>query len=161
MIRFFAELIGRWKYIGKHYAQAVEHDLNGKAALQRVAILTKEADALEENIKRRDGMEEKGFWACEDGHESDEADMKALDSHTPSYAVPRVCKACGKPAKFIKRDETMSGKEKYESDKEREEAVKILESKREEIKTAQKAVDYFTKMAAQERDFAGRLRKLS
>jgi hypothetical protein len=124
------------RYLWKEEFEASIAELSAKAALKRaadtrnlVARMTKEADDIEARIKEATAMEENGFWMCENGHENADADIETLDAHTPSYAVPkpdeiqvtpRVCKDCGAPAKLIKRD-TMTGQEKYESDKQRKE----------------------------------------
>lgn len=62
----------------------------------------------------------------------------------------------------------MSGKEQYESDQERKEAEKVLQSKRdyaekqlpEDIQKHEATANHFRRQAAQAREFADRLRRL-
>ncbi|SPF45113.1 hypothetical protein SBA4_3300006 [Candidatus Sulfopaludibacter sp. SbA4] len=48
-----------------------------------IAKLTTKADAFDARIKQVAGMEEKGFWLCEDGHEDEDANVATLDPGTP------------------------------------------------------------------------------
>jgi hypothetical protein len=102
MIRFLANVWAKLRYVFREELKAGENELNARAALQRVATITVEADALEANIKRRDEMEEKGFWECENGHEKGDAFIPGVEG------AGRTCLDCKAPAKFISH-ETMSG----------------------------------------------------
>lgn len=168
MIRFFARRWAKRRYIWNTEIEAATHDLNASLSALRakekrayVAQLRAEADAIDENIKSMDANLEKGFWECENGHESP-AQFEAGAKVDP---LTQTCE-CGKPAKFIKLDQ-MSGQEKYESDKQRGEAEKIAESKRqqatEEEKNAEggeQAAKHFTRQAAASRATAERIRNL-
>ena len=143
-------MFARWKYIF-HYEMEAEENLlkaalSTRNAAERRELVTKlnqEADGMDARIKEVGEMEEKGFYLCENGHESPES---AIHSS-------RVCAQCGKPAKLIKRDQ-MSGQEKYESDKERGEAEKIALSKRDEAKAEEENAANSEKTAAQHRKLA-------
>jgi hypothetical protein len=70
---------------------------------------------------------------CQNGHEK-------ADAFIPENAVDdtvRRCLDCKMPTHFIKRDQ-MSGQEKYESDKERGEAQKTAENKRQTARPRKK-----------------------
>src|SRR5579884_1739933 len=130
MIRFIATWCSRWQYRWKNEKEGGLNHWMGKvqekkAAEMRKQItqLTADADARDARIKQMAEMEERGYWTCENGHEST---MAAPETQLPT------CKECGKPAKFIKR-ELMSGQEKYESDKERKESENLLEAARKDI----------------------------
>ncbi|HVB33732.1 MAG TPA: hypothetical protein VNJ52_05080 [Patescibacteria group bacterium] len=157
----------------KEEFEAAVHELNAKAALSQakdkrdlMAQVSKEADAIEARIAELVKKEEKGFWLCENGHESNGSkDVRIVSGHPP--ADPKQCEKCGATLKFVKRSE-MTGQEQYESDKERNEAEKVLQSKRdyaekqlpEEIKQHETTASHFQRQAAQSRAFADRLRKL-
>jgi hypothetical protein len=72
-------------------------------------------------------MEEEGYWLCDNGHEKGGALSPGPDEES------RKCIECNAPAKFVKRSE-MTPKEQYESGKERGEAEKVAESKRQAAK---------------------------
>src|ERR1035441_3142051 len=129
-------LIAKWwakkRYVWAELSQAANLDLNASAAQykanqrrEEVKALTEQADAIEANIKRLDELEEKGYWLCENGHENGDAIL-------PEGAEQRACPVCRKPAKYIRKD-LMTGQEKYESEKERKEAVQMAEANRKEI----------------------------
>jgi hypothetical protein len=104
-------------------------------------------------------MEERGFWECEDGHET--------TIHDTNQEGQDVCSACRvKPARFVKRSE-MSPKEQYESDMERKEAEKVAAQKRQsaaemeqEAATQDATAKNFMNQAKRGRAFADLLRKL-
>jgi hypothetical protein len=113
---------------------------------------------MEARIKQVSELEEKGFYSCENGHESMIGDLKGSDEW--------VCSICHEPAKFIKRDQ-MTGQEKYLSDKERKQAEKVAEYKRQQAKAeeenaanGEKTAQYFRGLAENNRSVAERVRRL-
>jgi hypothetical protein len=125
--------------------------------------LNKQADDIEKRIAEVAAMEENGFWECENGHEkpSIHGDFGGKD-----VAVDSPCPACGMPTKFISRD-AMTGQEKYESDKERGEAEKIVADKRTQAKAeadnaenSEKTAKYFRDQAANGRQVAEKIRNI-
>lgn len=130
MLRIIAKWWAKRRYIWKEEFEAGVAELNAKAALSQaqdkrdlIAQVTKEADIIEDNIKR---------VAAEDATKE------------------------------------LTGQEKYESDRERKDAEKILESKRQmaekvlpaEIKKHGETANHFHRQAAQSRAFADRLKRL-
>jgi uncharacterized Zn finger protein (UPF0148 family) len=109
-------------------------------------------------------MEEKGFWACENGHE-----IQFTKDGEPAEQIPgdtNFCPQCGKATKLVKRSE-MSGQEKYEFDKDRKAAEKIAAAKRDEIAAQEKELEnqeatakYFRGQAQSSRALAENLRKV-
>lgn len=169
MLKILAKLWAKRQYVWKQEVEAATNDLHaglslGLAGEKRALIeqLNKEADEIEAKIKSMDEMLEKGFWECENGHETDASSGNtAVDSagQTP------LCN-CGAPKKFIKRD-LMTGQEKYESDKERKDAEQIAENKRatakaeeENLAGSEKSAKYFRDLAENNRELANKLRKL-
>lgn len=136
MIRFIAKIVGKWSYIFKQEREAAMSELSARvadknAALSRdiIAQLEKDADEMEARIAKVAEMEEKGFWQCENGHEEDGSRGNTAVDSTGQVSL---CHTCDAPKKFIKRSE-MTGQEKYESDKDRKDAEKLIAAKREEI----------------------------
>jgi ssDNA-binding Zn-finger/Zn-ribbon topoisomerase 1 len=118
MIRLLARWWARWSFVwakevegGKHEWAARVADRNAAMTRDIISRLTKEADDMDVRIKEVAEMEEKGFWMCENGHESE----KAQPSET---STDNLCPECGAKVQLVKRSE-MSGQEKYESDKDR------------------------------------------
>ncbi len=105
-------------------------------------------------------MEGKGFFLCENGHERDGA-------HYPETDIAQAkCIDCSAPAKFIKRSE-MTGQEKYDSDKDRKDAEKMLAGRRQEITDKETeagqqdaTAKYFRQQSESARKLAESLRKL-
>lgn len=168
MLKFLANWRAKRRYVWKELFEAGIAELSAKAALKRaadtrdlVARMTKDADDIEARIKEVTTMEENGFWMCEAGHESplEYEEGSTIDTLT------QTCE-CGAPAKLIKR-ETMTGQEKYESDKQRKEVETILANKRAEITAQESEIEnqentakVFMKQANRGREFADLLRKL-
>jgi hypothetical protein len=168
MIRVFAKWYGKWKYVLAKETEGAMHEWSAKVAEKNasmtrdlIAHLTKDADAMEARINQVVEMEEKGYWECENGHES------AAQFNEGARVDPLTDKCdCGAQAKFIKR-ETMSGQEKYDSDKDRKEAEKMLEARRAEIASQEKelenqvaTVKYFRGQSESSRKLAENLRKV-
>lgn len=167
MIRAYAKWRAKRRYIFSEELDAATKDLNASAAQYRagerrkeIKRLTAEAEAIEASIKRVDELQEKGYWLCEDGHESENVEPDAV----AKSSIP--CDKCGKPAKFVKCD-LMTGQEKYESEKERKEAEKMAAANREAVKQHEEQIKghedtaaMFRKQAQQAREFAELLRKL-
>jgi len=173
MTRFLAQWWAKRKYIFSAEVDAATHELHAALSAQRaqearamIAQLNKEAEEIEENIKRVAEMEEKGYWLCENGHEEVGPTKEYLETNGKVPAEKR-CFSCSSPAKFIKRS-LMSGQEQYESDQERKEAEKVAESKRqaakqqeeEAAKGGEDTVKHFKREAARSRELAERLRQL-
>ena len=148
--------------------------------------LNKDADEIETNIKAVDEKLATGYWECENGHEFNaqcncagndgfalvHAQGCILEGVTLQDGKPTDsksvlnCPECSKPAKFISRT-TVTGQEKYESDKERNEAQTIAENKRATAKAeeenavgSEKAAQYFKGQAANNRQVADKIRAL-
>jgi hypothetical protein len=88
------------------------------------------------------------------------------DRAVDANQVAHKCLNCGAPGKLIKRSE-MSGQEKYESDKERGEAEKIVASKREQARGetenaegSEQTAKFFRDQAAKARSTADKIRSL-
>jgi hypothetical protein len=167
MLRAFATWVAKRKYIwnkeveaGMHEWSARVAEQNAKASRDLIIKLKNDADAYEARIKEVADMEEEGFWLCENGHEKRGAFQPATDGEY------RKCIDCGEPVKFIKRSD-MTGQEKYESDKDRKDAEKLLAAKREEIGNKETEAGqqeatgkYFRQQAESGRRLADSLRKL-
>jgi hypothetical protein len=151
MIKLLARFWARRSYIWKIEKKAGEDELNAKLSAlhaeqkrQEAEALNAEADAIEKSVKEFAENEEKGFWRCEDEHESEqEPERKVLPQNyngeiSDDNLVTPAC-ACGKAAKFIKRSE-MTGQEKYESDKERGDAEQMAKNRREKAAALAKEV---------------------
>jgi hypothetical protein len=167
MLRAIVTWWARWKYIlnkeheaGLNLWSARVSEKKAKESRDLIVKLKNEADAYEARIKQMAEMEEKGFWLCENGHETAEGIQPP-----PAPIVPN-CPECGKPAKFIKRD-LMTGQERYDSDKDRKDAEKMLAAKRQEITDKETEVGqqeatgkYFRQQSESSRRLAESLRKL-
>ena len=167
MLKFIAARYAKIQYRFRQLTEAATNELHAKLADQLVkehrdkaAQLTKEAEQMDARIKEMDEKLDKGFWECENGHES----PSQFEEGAKVDTLTQTCE-CGSPAKLIKRSE-MSGQEKYESDKERKEAEDIATQKRaeaeQEEKSAQeseKAAQYFRGIAQNNRSVAEKLRR--
>jgi hypothetical protein len=130
MIRVLSKWWAKKQYVWRQLVEAATNDLNAGLALRTagekrapISQLSKDADAIEANIKAVDVKLTAGYWECENGHETDaNSGNTAVDS---SGQVP-LCD-CGAPKKLIKCDQ-MNSQEKYESDKERKEAQDIADN---------------------------------
>ena len=117
---------------------------------------------IETNIKAVDEKLAAGHWECENGHETDASSGNtAVDS---SGQVP-LC-ACSAPKKFISLA-TMTGQEKYESDREKAEAQKIATNKRAQAKAeeenaagSEQTAKYFQDQAKNNRTIAEKIKQL-
>ena len=166
MIHFWAKRWARWSYEFNKLRESEMHILSAKVAERNagltkdlIAQLTKDADAMEARITQMAEMEEKGFWECEDGHENAECVPPKEGEYT-------ACIECNKPAKLVKR-ETMSGQEKYEADKDRKEAERLLAARRAEIGSQEEQLQqqvatgkYFRGQAQSSRTLADNIRKV-
>jgi hypothetical protein len=168
MLRAFATWFAKWSHVwnkevdaGKNEWSARVAEQNAKVSRDLIVKLKNEADAYEARIKNVAQMEEKGFWLCENGHES----SAQFEEGAKVDTLTQSCE-CGKPAKFIKRSE-MTGQELYESDKDRRDAEKLLAGRREEIANKETeagqqdaTAKYFRQQAESGRRLADSLRKL-
>lgn len=161
MLRTIAKWWAKKKYIWKQEVEASTAELHAglsfrlageKRAL--IAQLNKDAEDIENNIKSVDEKMAAGYWECANGHEN--TNVAEADS----------CVDCFKPAKFISQG-TMTGQEKYESDKERTEAEKIAENKRATAKAeeenaagSENTAKYFQDQAKNNRQIADKIRSL-
>ena len=178
MLRFFARFWAKRKYIFNTEFEAATHEMNAALSAQRakdaremIAQANKEADDIEKRIAEVAVMEEKGFWLCEDGQEVPKCSLALCDEHEAARCNEcktgkKACPVCDKPMKLIKRSE-MTGQEKYESDQQRKEAEKIVESKREyakqqeeQAKGGEDTARHFRREAARSHELADRLRHL-
>lgn len=165
MLKFLAKRYAKLQYRFRQLTEAETNELHAKLADRLAkekrdvaAKLTKEADEMDARIKEVSELEEKGYWLCENGHET--------TIHDTARDGSDLCSACReKPAKFIKRDQ-MTGQEKYESDKERGEAEKIAKEKRQQAEAQEqsaqesdKAAKYFRSLAQNNRTVADKLRR--
>jgi len=107
-------------------------------------------------------MEEKGYWLCENGHEEPIGTAFA----GIELELSRDCSTCHKPMKMIRRD-SMTGQERYESDKERKEAERVSAEKRamaaQEAKnatTGEQTATTLRNMATNSRAFADKIRSI-
>jgi hypothetical protein len=169
MLRFIAKRWTKVTYSFREEQDAAMKDLNASASEyhaneKRRAMQSHiaQADAIDASIKRVDELQEKGFWLCDNGHEEENSGHTAVDT-TGQVAL---CHTCNAPKKFIKRSE-MTGQQKYESEKERKEAVQMADANRakakeleEQIKGHEDTAAMFRKQAQQSREFAELLRKL-
>jgi hypothetical protein len=168
MLRFAARHWAKIRYIFNQETEAHANELNARLALQNaaekralVSLLTSQADEMVARIKQMDAQLEKGFWECENGHETDATSGNTVDN---AGQVP-LCD-CGVAKKLIKRSD-MTGQEKYEFDKERSEAEKLMQAKRDEAKAAdddaansEKTAKYFQGIAQSNRALANKIRNL-
>jgi hypothetical protein len=132
------------------------------------AQLRNEADAIEKSIQAYQEKQDRGFWLCENGHEvqgPSEAEIETA-KNAEVLSAPGQCHECSKYMKFIKT-ELMTGQERYEAKKEKEDAEKIAASKRknadeaeEDAKNKDATEKHFRRMAAASRETADRLRRL-
>jgi len=134
---------------------------NAKISRDLIVKITAEADELDARIKHVADMEEKGFWLCENGHERTDVPLVPQDEGHEIH-----CGFCEKQMKLVKRSE-MTGQEKYESDKDRKDAEKLLPARREEIANKETAAaeqdataKYFSTQAESSRTLADAIRKL-
>jgi hypothetical protein len=168
MFRFIAKVAAKISFRWKQELEAGTNEIaaalatrNAEEKRELVARVTKEADEMDARIKEVSEMEEKGLWLCENGHES----PPQFESGSKVDTLTQTCE-CGKPAKFIKRDQ-MTGQEKYESDKDRGEAQKIADDKRatakaeeEDAANSEKTAKYFRDLATNNRTIADKIRRL-
>ena len=166
MLRAIATWFAKWKYVwnketeaGMHTWSARVAEMNAQANRDLIAKLKQDADALDARIKQVAEMEEKGYWLCDNGHEPE----KARPSET---STDNLCPECGAKVEWIRR-ENMTGQEKYESDKDRKDAEKLLAARREEIGNKETEAGqqeatgkYFRQQAESGRRLADSLRKL-
>jgi len=182
MLRAIATWFARWKYVLAKEQEAGLNLWSARVAEQKaketralIPELEQEADELEARIKQMAEMEEKGFWLCDNGHDKPKCTLALCDEHEGSMCkecktgavgdVPN-CEQCGKPMKSIKRSE-MTGQEKYESDKDRKDAEKLLAGRRQEITDKETeagqqdaTAKYFRQQSESSRRLADSLRKL-
>jgi hypothetical protein len=184
MLRILAKVWARLAYRWQNETQAHTAELNAglstRLAGQKhtlAAQLNKEADDIEKRIAEVSALEDAGYWLCVNGHERRLCSCALFGqvaivhvTGCPLEPVNGVVKCaeknCDKPMKLIKR-ELMSGQEKYESDKERGEAEKIVANKRQQAKAeednaagSEKTAKYFLDQATNSRAVADKIKKL-
>ena len=167
MLTILAKWWAKKSYIFKQEVEAATNDLHAGLSLRLVGEkralieqLNKDAADIEANIKAVDDKLARGYWECECGKEN------IVAPAVPQAEGHRISCECGKPMRLISLA-TMTGQEKYESDKERSEAQKIAENKRATAKAEQenaegseKAAKYFQGLAANNRQVADKIRSL-
>jgi hypothetical protein len=165
MIRFFAKRRAKREYVTKLELESATNEINAQLAENRakekralVDQLNREADDIDTNIAKEEAKLENGYYVCEKGHESE----KPLLNGTNSFSCPD----CFKPAKLIKLDQ-MTGQEKYEADKEKDDAKKIAANKRQQAEQEAtnateglKTTQYFRDLAKNSRIVADKIRNL-
>jgi hypothetical protein len=165
MMNFLVHIWAKWSYVFRKEGEAHMHELSARVAdakaqetRDEITQLTKDADEMDARIKQMAEMEEKGFWECEDGHESDQ-----LIAIGEAFSG---CPVCKKPAKLVSRA-TMSGQEKYESDKDRADAEKLVAARREaivakqgDLENQEQTAQYFRVQAQGSRQLAEALRRV-
>jgi hypothetical protein len=175
MLRLIARRWAKIKYIFSQEVEAASNELNAKLAASLsaekralAARINKDADEIEQSIKDTDEKLEKGFWECENGHESDSMpNVRPAKDRVANLCVVNVNgKECGAEVNIVRRSD-MTGQEKYESDKERGEAQKIADSKRQQAKAEEENADnsertgkYLQGLAQNNRTLAEKIRSL-
>lgn len=171
MIRVLARWAAKRYYVLNQEFQAATADLHAGLSLKlagekraHIEQLNKEADAIDANIKAVDEKLAKGYWECENGHEKDDALLSTSTAINPGAS--RFCLQCRATAKLVSLA-TMTGQEKYESDKERTEAQTISATKRaqakaeeENVKGSEQTAKFFKDQAANNRSISQKIRTL-
>lgn len=172
MFRFIAKIFAKLQYRFRQEVEAESNELHAllafRTAEDRRASASQfnvEADAMAARIKEVAELEEKGYWLCENGHETQEP-LESTAFAGVELDLNRYCPTCGKTVKFIKRSD-MSGQEKYESDRERGDAQKMADQKRALAKEHEEAAiesdragKYFHDLAQKNRNVADKIRAL-
>jgi hypothetical protein len=156
MIRFFAKWRAKRADRWKLELEAANRDVNAQLAENRakekrafVDQLNREADDIETNIAKEEAKLEKGYYLCENGHESEKPFLNGTDSFS--------CPDCSKPAKLIMLSQ-MTGQEKYEADREKDDAKKIAAQKRQQAEQEATNATDGMKTAKRFRDLANNSR---
>jgi hypothetical protein len=161
MARWFAKK----RYLWTQECEAATADLHAGLSLKlaaekrvRILQLNKEADDIDANIKAVDEKLAKGYWECVKGHE--------IQSTRFVPGEDNICPDCNTRARYISSS-TMTGQEKYESDKERTEAQTMGENKRaqakaeeENVKGSEQTAKYFQDQAKNSRSISQKIRTL-
>lgn len=167
MVKLIARIWAKLSYVFVLESEARKSEINAVVARTNAQTyrsgaeaMHKEANGIEQRINELAVLEDKGYWLCENGHEL------PGDALTPADGTLPACNQCGKPLTIIKR-ELMSGQEKYESDKERKEAEKMVAEKRglaqqQEARAAEaeQTATTLEGMAANSRTFAQKIREI-
>jgi hypothetical protein len=166
MIRFIARRVAKLQYIWKLEIEGHTNEVNAQLAANRaqekrayIGQLNREADDIEKNITEYALKEQLGYYVCDNGHEA--------KFNGDVHAESQRCAECKQyPMKLIKRD-LMTGQEKYESDKERDEAKTIATEKRKaaeaeatNVTEGEKTAEYFRGMANNSRIVADKIRHI-
>jgi len=167
MLRIMARWFAKKRYLWTQECEAATADLHAGLSLKlaaekraKIVQLNKEADDIDVNIKAVDDKLEKGYWECENGHE--------FTSEHSSGCTICVAPERGKrvSTKFVSLS-TMTGQEKYESDKERKDAETMEENKRaqgkaeeEIVKGSEQTAKYFQDQAKNNRSISQKVRTL-
>jgi len=134
MIRVLAQWWAKKQYIFKQEVEAATAELHAGLSLKlatekRTLIeqLNNEADDIDTNIKAVDEKLATGYFECENGHEKVGVLRQKLGGEE------RRCIECDAAVKYVSR-ELMTGQEKTQADRERNEAQTIAANKREQAK---------------------------
>lgn len=143
MIRVLAQWVAKKTYIFGQEFQAATAELNSKLALKNaeekralIAQWNKEADDIDANIKKVDEQLATGYWECENGHEEPPSTAFA----GIELEISRKCSTCHSPMRLI-TCAAMTGQEKTQSDRERNEAQTIAANKRAQAKAEEPNVE--------------------
>jgi hypothetical protein len=174
MLQILAKWWAKKQYIWKQEVEAATNDIHVGLSLRlagekRALIeqLNKDADEIEANIKSVDEHLAAGYYECENCHETDKPFLNGTDSFScPFPMADKLNGACAKPARFVSLA-TMSGQEKTQSDRERNEAQTIADNKRatakaeeENVAGSEKTAKYFQDQAKNNRTIAEKIRSL-
>jgi len=175
MIRVLAKWWAKKQYVWKQEVEAATADLHAGLSLKlaaekraKIAQLNKEADDIETNIKAVDEKLATGYWECENGHESENMpNVRPAQDRPANLCVVKVNgKECGGEVNLVSQA-TMTGQDKYESDKERKEAEAMAENKRaqakaeeENVKGSEQTAKYFQDQARNNRSISQKVRTL-
>jgi hypothetical protein len=171
MLRFIAKRYAKVSYHFRQLKESATNDLMAAMAFKTAeehrtfaVQLNKDADEIEKRIADFTEQEKNGYWQCENGHEIQFTKSGEAVEQLPGDA--KFCIQCGSPTKLIKRDQ-MTPQEQYESDKERKEAQKIADQKRQQAKgeeedagNSEKTARYFKELTDNNRKVADKIRKL-
>ncbi len=169
MLRIIAKWWGKLSYRWKHEVDAAKDDLNAGLALvlakgreEEVKEAFADADRIKEHIAQEMKALEEGYWECEDGHRPHKEELTPSDSEGKFRCV----KDCGKDVRYLKMSE-LTGKDKYEIEKELKDARTVEENKRQfaegkkkEVENGHATAEHFKGRASNNREVSDRLKDL-
>lgn len=171
-MRTLARLWAKLKYVWKLEVDAGTDDVNAKLA-QRLAddrhiehqAILKEIAGIEESIKEENDRLERGYLECAYGHQHD-IDTDASAEEINSKQMTCGISECQAVLKLVKLSD-MTPKEKYDIEKEKHEAEKVLASKRQhaeqkaqQVKGGEDTAKHYRGQAQNGRIVADRVRHL-